>query len=100
MATEPYSQPALPAGKRIDVRRFTTVLAVVSNIGGSETITPNGSGSIGGALVPYAGVKETDLSVSQTITANGIYTFDAVAEFAWTSSAGTSTANVDIFLKG
>lgn len=101
MATEAYSQPSLVAGARMDVRRFQTVLLVVSGMANGEVITPSASGSKGGAMVPYAGVKETDLSVTTTITANGAYSLDAFAEFSWSSSLGVgSTAVVDVIAKG
>lgn len=100
MATESYFQPALPASKRMDVSRFQTVLVVVSNIGGGERITLNASAAVGGVLAPYASVKEGDLTIAGTITANGAYACDAFAEFSWTSSAGSSSARVDVIAKG
>lgn len=94
-------QAALPAGKKMDVRQFETVTFVVTNIGGGETITLNASGAIGGTIQPYASVKEGDLSIAATITANGCYACDAFAEFQWVSSLGNATtARVDVTVKG
>ena len=98
-------QPALAADTNFDVRQFDRVQIVVTGMPTSGAITCYASARKGGLMQAYAGVKQADLTVvtaAQTITANGAYSFDALAEFKWSlTTQGTGAApTVDLIAKG
>lgn len=96
----PMKQPALPAGKVIDVSIYESVGVSVSGIGGG-TITFLTAAANGGIMAPQAVIKAADFSTVATVTADGNYIVpgDTAADLKWTYS-GSGTPVVDVIAKG